>query len=96
MGRQPNCSDPFPVCPSDCQPGCTCPEDTVIDEIQNRCVPLTQCSKIKIYNYDNLLLICYFHLISTACPPQCSHDYCSAVEGDDSVDDRDSLVPCMR
>ena len=39
------CSDPFKVCPQTCTPGCVCPEGTVTDEIKNKCVPQSQCSK---------------------------------------------------
>ena len=49
---QPTCSNPMIHCPNiAARPGCVCPEGTVIDEIQNRCVPLSQCSKPSSLNY---------------------------------------------
>jgi len=39
-----NCSVNF----TDCQEGCECPSGTVLDEIQNKCVPIFKCSKTKM------------------------------------------------
>ena len=51
---QPTCSNPMPSCPHlPFAPGCVCPEGTVIDQIKNRCVPITECSKIDY----NILLV---------------------------------------
>jgi len=32
-----------------CREGCQCPTGTVLDEIQNKCVPIFKCSKIIIH-----------------------------------------------
>ena len=40
------CQNPLPTgCSQTCKPGCNCPSGTVLDEIQNTCVPLSKCSK---------------------------------------------------
>ena len=42
----PTCTNPMKHCNTKVtRPGCVCPEGTVIDESQNRCVPLSNCSK---------------------------------------------------
>ena len=55
---QPTCSNPMRECPSIApRPGCVCPEGTVIDESQNRCVPLSNCSKPFIKSVDQIPVI---------------------------------------
>ena len=46
---QRTCTNPTRVCSNTTirGPGCTCPQGTVLDEIQNRCVQLSQCSKLR-------------------------------------------------
>ena len=46
----PTCSNPYPACSGMIQEGCHCPHGTVLDETQNKCVPLSKCSKILIMN----------------------------------------------
>ena len=46
----PTCSDPNPSCSGTTQ-GCICPNGTVLDEIQNRCVTLSECRKYIIAIY---------------------------------------------
>ena len=42
----PTCTNPKKHCSTTVtRPGCVCPEGTVIDVTQNRCVPLSNCSK---------------------------------------------------
>ena len=41
----PTCNNPNPPCLGTFREGCTCPNGTILDEIQNRCVPLSECSK---------------------------------------------------
>ena len=41
----PTCSNPNPPCSRTSQGGCTCPNGTVLDENQNKCVPPSKCSK---------------------------------------------------
>ena len=84
------CSDPFKVCPRVCTQDCVCPESTVIDEIKNKCVPQSQCSKfMHIIMFAHMYLLIY--LIFSACPPQCSYQYCALAEEGDF-----NLLPCMR
>ena len=47
----PTCSDPYPTCSGLTQEGCLCPIGTVLDQIQNKCVPLNKCSKNIITNH---------------------------------------------
>ena len=59
---QPTCSDPMKHCYTTATfAGCVCPEGTVIDDIQNRCVPLSQCSKPSI-RFVNFFPIKLLHL----------------------------------
>ena len=41
------CSNPYLHCISDNLPGCSCPRDQVIDELNNRCVPFKDCPSKK-------------------------------------------------
>lgn len=43
---QPTCSDPNKKSSGVCQAGCNCPQGTVLDEIQKKCAPISECSKI--------------------------------------------------
>ena len=43
----PTCSDPYPSCSGITHAGCICPNGTVLDEIENKCIPLSKCSKNK-------------------------------------------------
>ena len=55
----PTCSNPNPPYSRTSQGGCTCPNGTVLDGIQNKCVPLSKWYKniqIMVYSYDKL---CY-------------------------------------
>jgi len=59
---QPTCSHPTRDCRSTApRPGCVCPEGTVIDETQNRCVPIPQCSKPASLKSINI----YLHILIT-------------------------------
>ena len=46
----PTCANPNPACSEKTREGCHCPDGTVLDEIQKKCVPLSKCSK-NIYTY---------------------------------------------
>ena len=50
----PTCSNPNPICTRQCVPGCQCPRGTVLDEVQNKCVRLNQCSKLHNNMYTML------------------------------------------
>ena len=55
------CSDPYKDCGELLVETCHCPEGTVLDEIQKKCVPISKCSKIKhsiafTYNLHSILL----------------------------------------
>ena len=41
----PNCTDPTPICTTQCVPRCQCPQGTVINEVTNKCVPVDRCPK---------------------------------------------------
>ena len=51
------CSDPYKECGQSIVDTCHCPEGTVLDEVQMKCVPISKCSKIKYLTYY-LDLIC--------------------------------------
>ena len=40
-GCDGTCLNPFPVCPAICQPGCSCPPDTVVHK--GKCIPIDEC-----------------------------------------------------
>ena len=86
---QPTCNKPHRTyCPTAAIPsGCVCPNGAVIDEIQNKCVPLSECSKPASLK-SNSINVQYF----SACPPQCSHDYCSS----ELAKSNGTKIPCMR
>ena len=70
----PTCSNPDPrICTLQCVIGCQCPQGTVLDEEQNKCVAKDLCRK------TNNVCMCYCVIIciSIECPPTCSHEYCS-------------------
>ena len=87
-GCAPTCSDPNPSC-SGTTRGCICPNGTVLDEVQNKCVPLSKCSKnIILITNHNIFIINSI----TECPQQCTHEFCTS----QLVRDSRRPVPCMR
>ena len=66
----PTCSDPNPSCSGTTQ-DCICPNGIVVDNIQNRCVPLSKCSKNIIIlmtnhnnNYVHIIISFYYRMSS--------------------------------
>ena len=51
------CSDPYPTCSGQTKEGCDCPKGTVMDEIENKCVPLSKCSKNLITDHKSYNII---------------------------------------
>jgi len=51
------CSDPYKICGQSIIDTCHCPKGELLDQVQNKCVPISKCSKIKHLTYY-LTLIC--------------------------------------
>ena len=61
------CNDPNPTCiqPFVCTPACVCPKGTVLDENNNQCVELTNCSSFQCPAQGQVIGC------QSLCPPTC-------------------------
>ena len=66
-GCQTTCSYPFNFCKQVCTKDCVCPQGTVIDEIKQKCVPESQCSK-------SMYIIMFVHMYLLIYPQHVHHN----------------------